>query len=130
MDGVPRVSNLAHYAGIVKESARLRSLIHTGHTIQQQAFNAEGTADEISARAAETIAALRTNSGSWRDVFHSFSDFEDAPSLSFAIKGFLQNNGATLIGGLSGHGKNLLMLSIVKALLSGERAPSFGTASR
>jgi len=56
----------------------------------------------------------------WREVFHSFADFENAAPLTFAINGFLQNNGATLFGGLSGHGKTLILLSIVKALLEGE----------
>ena len=56
----------------------------------------------------------------WREVFHSFAEFENSAPLSFAIEGFLQNNGATLIGGLSGHGKTLILLSIVKALLKGE----------
>ena len=55
----------------------------------------------------------------WRDAFHSYKDFEHARPVSFAIEGFLQNDAATLIGGLSGHGKTLLMLSIAKALLFG-----------
>ncbi|MGH9684404.1 MAG: AAA family ATPase [Candidatus Acidiferrales bacterium] len=53
------------------------------------------------------------------EVFHSYREFKNAPPITFAIKGFLQNNGATLIGGLSGHGKTFVMLSMVKALLSG-----------
>ena len=55
----------------------------------------------------------------WRGMFHPFNDFENAPLLSFAIKDFLQNDGATLIGGLSGHGKTFIMLSVAKALLAG-----------
>lgn len=58
----------------------------------------------------------------WRAMFHSFADFENAGDLSFAIAGFLQNNGATMFGGLSGHGKTLMLLSIVKALLKGRGA--------
>jgi hypothetical protein len=42
--------------------------------------------------------------------------------VSFAIDGFLQNYGATMIGGLSGHSKTLLLLSITKALLTGKGA--------
>lgn len=53
-------------------------------------------------------------------VFHSYSDFRNAPELSFAIAGFLQNGAATLIGGPSGHGKTWIMLSMVKALLTGK----------
>lgn len=53
-------------------------------------------------------------------IFHSYSDFKNAPELSFAIEEFLQNEAATMIGGLSGHGKTWIMLSMVKALLTGE----------
>jgi len=65
------------------------------------------------------VAVDRAEPQGWREEFHTFEDFEKAAPLSFSIKGFLQNNGATLIGGLSGHGKTLCMLSIVKALLAG-----------
>ncbi|HEX2711072.1 MAG TPA: DnaB-like helicase N-terminal domain-containing protein, partial [Candidatus Acidoferrales bacterium] len=41
VDGVPRVTNVEHYARIVKEKALLRNLIHQAHSIQQQAFEAE-----------------------------------------------------------------------------------------
>jgi hypothetical protein len=60
----------------------------------------------------------------WRAIFHSADDFENAPSLRFAIENFLQEAGITLIGGLAGHGKTLLMLAMVRALL--EAAPLFG----
>jgi AAA domain len=56
---------------------------------------------------------------SWRGMFHSFADFENAPPLTFSIENFLQNDAATLIAGLSGHGKTCMMLSMVKALLAG-----------
>src|SRR5437879_11774310 len=35
-DGMPRVSNVEHYARIVNEKAILRKLIHTTHNIQQR----------------------------------------------------------------------------------------------
>jgi replicative DNA helicase len=58
VDGVPRVSNVEHYARIVKEKALLRSLIHTAHAIQQQAFEASEEADEILDRAESSIFQL------------------------------------------------------------------------
>lgn len=60
----------------------------------------------------------------WRGIFHTYQEFETAPPLRFAIDGFLQESGVTLIGGLSGHGKSLLMLAMAKALL--EALPLFG----
>jgi hypothetical protein len=121
VDGVPQVSNVAHYARIVRKKALLRNLIHTTHAIQQQALEDEEDVDAVLDRAKASIAQLaegRTREVIWRDEFHTFSEFETAPPLTFAIDGFLQNDGCTMIGGLSGHGKTLVGLSIVKALLA------------
>ena len=59
-------------------------------------------------------------------LFHAPTDFLDVKSLSFAIEGFLQNDGATMIGGKSGDYKTFLMLSIAKALFAGEGTTLWG----
>jgi 5S rRNA maturation endonuclease (ribonuclease M5) len=53
----------------------------------------------------------------WRELFHTFEDFENAPPLSFSIEGFIQNDSINAIAGLPGHGKTLAALSICRALL-------------
>jgi replicative DNA helicase len=58
VDGVPRVTNVEHYARIVKEKSLLRHLIHTAHAIQQQALEAGEEADEILDRAESSIFQL------------------------------------------------------------------------
>ena len=55
LDGVPRISNVEHYARIVKEKAVLRSLIHAADAIQQQALDAGDEADAILDRAESLI---------------------------------------------------------------------------
>jgi hypothetical protein len=55
------------------------------------------------------------------EIFHSYEDFENAPPIRFSIEGILQNGCATMIAGLSGHGKTLVMLSMAKALLKRHR---------
>src|SRR6266403_1778943 len=57
-DGMPKVSNIEHYARIVKEKAILRNLIHTTHNIQQRAFEGEEDADAILDGAESSIFAL------------------------------------------------------------------------
>jgi replicative DNA helicase len=57
-DGMPRVSNVEHYARIVKEKAMLRNLIHTTHAIQQRAFEGEDGADTILDNAESSIFEL------------------------------------------------------------------------
>jgi len=58
VDGVPRVTNVEHYARIVKEKAMLRGLIHATHAIQQQALEGEEDADAVLDRAESTIFQL------------------------------------------------------------------------
>lgn len=126
IDGVPHVTNVAHYARIVKGKALLRGLIKISNAIQKQAFEAAEEPEEILTRANSMLAALQPMNGfptepaGWQEMFHSYADFENAPPLSFSINGFLQNDGATMIGGLSGHGKTLVLCSIAKALLAGK----------
>src|ERR1700738_3720224 len=57
-DGMPKVSNVEHYARIVKEKAMLRNLIHATHNIQQRAFEGEDGADTILDNAESSIFAL------------------------------------------------------------------------
>jgi len=57
-DGMPRISNIEHYARIVKEKAILRNLIHATHNIQQRAFEGEDGADAILDTAESSIFAL------------------------------------------------------------------------
>jgi replicative DNA helicase len=58
VDGVPRITNVEHYARIVKEKALLRNLVHSANAIQQQALAAEEDADEILDRAESVIFQL------------------------------------------------------------------------
>jgi replicative DNA helicase len=58
MDGVPHITNVEHYARIVKEKSLLRGLIHVTGAIQQQALGAEEDADAILDRAESSIFQL------------------------------------------------------------------------
>jgi hypothetical protein len=60
-------------------------------------------------------------------LFHSPEECRNAPDIQFAIDGFLQCEGMTFIGGLSGHSKTWVMLSIAKALLLGEGTKLWST---
>jgi replicative DNA helicase len=54
-DGLPRITNVEHYARIVKEKAVLRTLIHSASAIQEQALQAGEDADVILDRAESRI---------------------------------------------------------------------------
>jgi replicative DNA helicase len=57
-DGLPRVTNVEHYARIVKEKSILRSLIHSTAAIQEQALAGGEEADTILDRAESQIFQL------------------------------------------------------------------------
>ena len=57
-DGLPRVTNVDHYARIVKEKSVLRSLIYSASAIQEQALAAGDDADVILDRAESAIFQL------------------------------------------------------------------------
>ncbi|HWW50140.1 MAG TPA: replicative DNA helicase [Verrucomicrobiae bacterium] len=57
-DGLPRVTNVEHYARIVKEKATLRNLIFSASAIQEQALAAGDDADSILDRAESAIFQL------------------------------------------------------------------------
>ena len=57
-DGLPRITNVEHYARIVKEKAVLRTLIHSASAIQEQALAAGDDADVILDRAESIIFQL------------------------------------------------------------------------
>jgi replicative DNA helicase len=57
-DGLPRATNVEHYARIVKEKAVLRNLIHSTAAIQEQALAAGEEADVILDRAESAIFQL------------------------------------------------------------------------
>jgi len=58
LDGVPRVSNVEHYARIVKEKSLLRNLAHAANAIQQNALAGDDDADAILDRAESSILML------------------------------------------------------------------------
>src|SRR3954471_22540694 len=58
VDGVPRSTNVEHYARIIKEKATLRSLIFSANKILTNAYDAEEEADTILDQAESSIFAI------------------------------------------------------------------------
>jgi DnaB helicase-like protein/AAA domain-containing protein len=120
-DGLPKVTNAGHYARIVADNALRRNVIYAARNIEERAFAIDDTGALVG-NALEQFSGLKLASdpAGWRSMFDGFEEFEDAGPLSFAIRGFVQNDAATMIGGLAGDGKTLTLLSIAKALLVGK----------
>jgi replicative DNA helicase len=62
-DGVPRATNVPHYAAIVRDKAQLRRVIRTADELLAAAYNDAEPADEILERADRDIVRLRHGAG-------------------------------------------------------------------
>jgi hypothetical protein len=121
IDGVPRVSNLVHYARIVREKSLLRCLMFACDGIHQSASEAEEDYADIIDRACLTLENIRKSrsAAAWRDRFHTVEELpEGDPSMP--IDEFLPE-GVTFFGSNSGGGKTWLALAMAKALHSAEK---------
>src|SRR5499426_4512446 len=72
VDGVPRSTNVEHYARIIKEKATLRNLIFSANKIVATAYEAEEDADVILDQAEHAIFAIADDKV--RDGFVSMRD--------------------------------------------------------
>ena len=64
IDGVPCVSNVEHYARIVRDKARMRALIAYAENLQRRAFDAgEFDADQLIERAVSEVLSIAGGDG-------------------------------------------------------------------
>jgi len=93
VDGLPRATNVEHYARIVKEKATLRNLIFASNRILSSAYEAEDDPNLILDEAEQAIFAIaenRVREGfiSMRDLAHqSFEAIEQAHARKELITG-------------------------------------------
>jgi hypothetical protein len=123
-DGMPKVSNIEHYARIVKEKATLRRIAAKAELAREMALSSNGNAAETLGEIAALCAAPVGTEPVWRGMFHSYDELENAPPLQFGIRNFAQDHALNLFGGPPGSSKTWLLLCMIGAEISG--APLFG----
>ena len=104
------------YAAVIRTKAQQRRLLNALEIAKSKAIDGE-TPEHVLA-GIEGALGERISSDS---LGHTYEEINNVQPVSFAIDGFLQEQGITLIGGLSGHGKTLIMLAMVRALLEGSK---------
>jgi replicative DNA helicase len=108
-DGLPRVTNVAHYAGIVREKAVLRNLVYSASAIQDRAMGG-GPTEDIVEGAIKSFTEIRENqTAGTDDLFDTWEEFLNAKPFRFLISDFLPADTCSIVGGLSGDGKTLML---------------------
>jgi len=119
-DGMPRINNLEHYAGIVREKSLLRALIHKIYAIQQRAFEGEKH-EELLADVGEYVKYSRGDNRS-RLVAVDVRDFllMNLEPLDWAIDPLLTIKGRGMIFAERGAGKTYITMQIAHSVATGQ----------
>jgi DnaB-like helicase N terminal domain/AAA domain len=121
-DGMPKVSNVEHYSRIVKDKATLRNLIHAAHSIQQQAFEGEGTAGAIAGSMIANLTGFATESrGTEPLIITAVEDLlsRQIKPREMLLDPILPQQGLAMLYAYRGVGKTYVALGIAAAIASG-----------
>jgi DnaB-like helicase N terminal domain/AAA domain len=121
-EGLPRISNISHYAEIVILKARLRVQAVTAEKIREMAIGANGDALEVLHDIAILSATLREEVWQKGINFVSGADFATGTeeSVEWIAKGYVAKGAITEIGAKVKSGKTTLVTEIVHAALDGK----------
>jgi hypothetical protein len=119
VDGVPRVSNVEHYARIVRDKSLQRAIIHKTHELQQRAFEGEGH-DTLFGEMSEFTKHARGDNKS-RLVAVGVHDFifMKLEPLDWVIEPLLTIKGRGMIFATRGAGKTFVALYIAYCIARG-----------
>jgi replicative DNA helicase len=128
LDGVARVSNVEHYAGIIAEKAQLRAIIRAAHSLEQEGLQAGTSATALLLRANQlfgSIAADRPRDAKLRLATAKEFAWRDATSERPWIVGCLLPAGSqTIWQGRPKVGKSHTLLQLALDAACG--VPVFG----
>lgn len=120
-DGMPKVSNVEHYAKIVKEKARLREIIATTHDLQQQAWGRNAESKQIFADLAEFLKMSTNGHGDNALIAVDVLDFlkMQLDPIDFTIEPILPVSNSGMIFAPTGVGKTYIMLHMAYSVAIG-----------
>jgi putative DNA primase/helicase len=118
-DGLPRVTNIEHYAGIVREKAELRRLAFEGEAVREAALRGDREAAVALLTAAQTGAAL-VSCGLRAVAIEQLLAREIRPR-EMLLDPILPEQGLAMLYSYRGVGKTYLALGIAAAVASGTR---------
>jgi len=128
-DGIPKVSNVEHYARIVKQKAALRQLAHFGEKLTRDAMQADADLPALQAnlRAVSVEATVPTGIGANGHMSYSLTQFlgaefpepehlvEIAGTKGEAIAGLIPKDSTVMIFSMPHHLKSFFTTSLALA---------------
>ena len=120
-DGMPKISNVAHYAKIISEKSRLRSIIHTMEAQQQAAFERDAKPDELLATLTQYAKSSANGHNGNRLVAVDVLDFltMKLDPIDFVIEPILPVSNSAMVFSPPGAGKTYIMLHMAYSVAIG-----------
>jgi hypothetical protein len=122
LNRIPRVSNLAHYAEIIKTKAATRAAIALCKQMGEKLAASNGDAADVLREVSILSAPLREEVGQKRILkFQTGQDLASSPDqeVPWIAKGFVARGSITELGAKVKMGKTTLVLAMVRAILDG-----------
>ena len=121
-DGLPKSSNLAHYAGIIKTKSAMRQHLYLLGSLQEKLFAANGNGAEVLREIAILSAPLREEVAQKRILgFKTGVELAAASDqvIAWIAKGYAARGAITELGAKVKAGKTTLVLAMVRAAVDG-----------
>jgi hypothetical protein len=121
-DGLPRVSNITYYTGIVKQAAELRRRLYIVEAIREKLLSAHGNGESVLHEVAILSAPLREEAGQKRILrFRSGAEIAMATDegVEWIVPGFVAKGAITELGAKVKAGKTTLVTKLVRAAADG-----------
>jgi hypothetical protein len=127
VDGLPKISNLGHYAEVIKQHALARRAIKAlnamGHKLENSNGNLADVLREVSTFSAGLATNLREGSGSRSPILRAVSVTEllrlDVKAREMVLHPFLPTQGLAMLYSQRGVGKTFIALGVSVAVASG-----------
>lgn len=126
-DGLPRLTNIAHYAKIVLEKSKLRQLIYTASEIQEKALAGADTPEQLLDVIDKTHKDLSQERDENPAVIVGFESLlkRECPPVEYAIEPLLSSRGTGEIFAWRGTGKSFITTQMAIDIATG-REMMFG----
>ena len=121
-DGMPRLSNVAHYAKIVKEKSRQRQIAREAYRLHNEALEGHISAEDLSRQISELAKPGDTSENPAVVVgFSSVLERECAP-VEYAIQPLLSSRGTGEIYAWRGTGKSFIGTQMAVDIATGKQS--------
>jgi hypothetical protein len=121
-DGLPRVSNIAYYAGILKQKAELRRRLYIVEAIREKLLSANGNGERVLHEVAILSAPLREEAEQ-KGILRFRSGAEIAMAtdegIEWIVPGFVAKGAISELGAKVKAGKTTLITKLVRAAADG-----------